>query len=394
VATACLVAGVSYLALVRSLRWRRYNAIHAKYGGKIRSLTTEEAQEIFQVALSWDMPLLLYYSLAFALFKTYAIPSISRILVATGELKSSDTVSKRYSDTEIMIGSWMICPVNGRTANKGVDPRAMLALARTNWIHSHYDISNEDFLFTLALFILEPITWAEKYGWRKLSPLEQQAQFVFWADIGRRMNIKDIPSSLEILKEWAVAYEMEKMVPHQTNKTIAEGTVQELLYPAPKFFKLKQLGKNLVAAAMDNHVRNAMMMPEPPWYLRTTVNSILYSVAFVQQHLMLPRLRSRTVVPLKFPDIKEGKPVRLHPNRHTSKPWYKCESKGLGYLFDRSLVLLGVYADVPGPQLKSEGYILHMQGPTQFEQDGHTEVIQKAEEMLKCPIPEVWKRST
>ena len=52
---------------------------------------------------------------------------------------------------------------------------------------------------------------------------------------------------------------MEKMVPHQTNKTIAEGTVQELLYPVPKFFELKQLGKKLVAAAMDNHVRNAMM---------------------------------------------------------------------------------------------------------------------------------------
>ena len=34
----------------------------------------------------------------------------------------------------------MICPVNGLTSNKVVDPRAMLALARTNWLHSHYNI--------------------------------------------------------------------------------------------------------------------------------------------------------------------------------------------------------------------------------------------------------------
>lgn len=73
VATTCLIAGVSYLALVRSLRWRRYNAIHAKYGNKIQSLTTEDAQAVMHVALRWDMPLLFYYSLAFALFKTYAI---------------------------------------------------------------------------------------------------------------------------------------------------------------------------------------------------------------------------------------------------------------------------------------------------------------------------------
>ncbi|KAF8742559.1 hypothetical protein AX14_003593 [Amanita brunnescens Koide BX004] len=393
VATTCLVAGVSYLAVVRSLRWKRYNAVHAKYGNKINSLTTADAQEVLDVALRWDMPLLFYYSLAFALFKTYAIPSISRILAATGELKSQETVAKRYSDTETMIATWMVCPVNGLTSDKGVDPRAMLALARTNWLHSRYNICNDDFLFTLGLFILEPITWAEKYGWRKLSPLEQQAQFVFWEDIGRRMNIKDIPDSLEAFKKWAKAYERKNMVPDVNNKIIADGTIQELLYPVPKFLGLKRLGKRLVAAATEDRVRIGMMLPEPPWYLRTFVNLLMYSIAFVQRHLMLPRLKPSAVVSREFPDIKEGEPVRLHPNRYVSRPWYKPESNGLGYVLDRLLVLLGIHADVPGPRLKSEGYIIHMQGPVQFEQDGHDEVIRKAEEMLKCPIPEAWKRS-
>ena len=37
------------------------------------TLTPEEAQRIILVSTSYDMPLLLNYSLAFALFKTYAI---------------------------------------------------------------------------------------------------------------------------------------------------------------------------------------------------------------------------------------------------------------------------------------------------------------------------------
>jgi hypothetical protein len=76
VATTCLVAGVSYLALVRSLRWRRYNIIHEKYGTKIQSLTTEEAQEVMAVAFCYDMPFLLYYSIAFALLRTFAVVCI------------------------------------------------------------------------------------------------------------------------------------------------------------------------------------------------------------------------------------------------------------------------------------------------------------------------------
>jgi hypothetical protein len=47
---------------------------------------------------------------------------------------------KRMSLTATISATWMVCPVNGLTANKITDPRAMLALARVNWLHSRYDI--------------------------------------------------------------------------------------------------------------------------------------------------------------------------------------------------------------------------------------------------------------
>jgi len=115
-----ILGGILFrLALVRAFRWRRYNAVHRKYGPKWNNgkgaITPEEAQEIMAVSTRYDMPMLLNYALAFALFKTYGIvrfsffdsyseanlafqPSISNLLASTKELKSKETVSKRYAD--------------------------------------------------------------------------------------------------------------------------------------------------------------------------------------------------------------------------------------------------------------------------------------------------------
>ena len=70
-----IIGVLGYLALARLFRWRRYNAIHWEYMKKYQdgTLTPEEAQRIILVSSSCDMPLLLNYSLAFALFKTYAV---------------------------------------------------------------------------------------------------------------------------------------------------------------------------------------------------------------------------------------------------------------------------------------------------------------------------------
>jgi len=88
-------------------------------------------------------------------------------------------------------------------ANAAEDPRAFVGIARINWLHSHYKITNAEYLYTLSLFMLDPIRWTDKYGWRKLSPLERRARFVFFKRIGQLMSIDDIPDTLEELEVWA-----------------------------------------------------------------------------------------------------------------------------------------------------------------------------------------------
>ena len=71
-----------WLVTVRAFRWNRYNAIHRQFQAKHEELTPEEAQKIIQVSTLYDMPLLLNYALAFALFKTYGIVSWSNSATA------------------------------------------------------------------------------------------------------------------------------------------------------------------------------------------------------------------------------------------------------------------------------------------------------------------------
>jgi hypothetical protein len=64
----------AYISYVRLLRWRRYTAVHVKYAGRaLDSITPQEAQEIMQLSMMWDLPWITLYSLSFAMFKAYGI---------------------------------------------------------------------------------------------------------------------------------------------------------------------------------------------------------------------------------------------------------------------------------------------------------------------------------
>lgn len=392
-----------WLLVVRALRWRRYNAIHRQFQAKYETMTPEEAQKIIQVSTLYDMPLLLNYSLAFALFKTYGIPSISSLLVTTKELSSKETVSKRYADTEILISTFVGCPISGFldpsfAANKGQhaqpadDPRAMIALARVNWLHSQYNISNDNFLYTLALFVQEPKTWAERYGWRPLSPLEQRAFYVYWVEIGKRMGIQNIPKSKEELIAWSKKYEKGYMVPNPINAEVASYTLDELLFAVPEAFGLKSFALRVSICLLDDIVRLSMLQPEQPWYLHAFVRFQLSSIAFIQRWWLLPRLSPRSIADVRLPKVSaDASCPRSHPNKWLARPWYKPEATGLGYYRDQFLVFLGWHSEMPGAHLKSSGYLLEELGPLKFENVGHEEVMQKAAELQGCPVPGPWR---
>jgi hypothetical protein len=140
-----------------------------------------------------------------------------------------------------------------------------------NYIHSRYQktgkISNDDLLYTLSVFITEPINWVAKYEWRRMTDMEKCALGTFWKSIGDSMGISyerlahkqwvDGLQFYEDIRDWAEAYEVEFMVPAVSNKRIADELVPLLLFYVPA--KLTGPAANLIGVMMGDRLRTSMM---------------------------------------------------------------------------------------------------------------------------------------
>src|SRR5579864_7042386 len=129
-----------------------------------------------------DFPWDVEQSLSIAFFKTYAVPSISALLDETGEFR--DHPQKRYDDTKLILAEILDSGLDsdrGREANR-----------RMNRMHARYSISNDDYLYVLSTIVLEPIRWNRRWGWRRYTEGELQAQLEYGRSLAGRMHILDV----------------------------------------------------------------------------------------------------------------------------------------------------------------------------------------------------------
>jgi hypothetical protein len=82
----------------------------------------------------------------------------------SSQLLDIKTGGRRYADTGVLLSDLTTYPFDSE--------RHARALARMNYLHSHYKISNDDFLYTLSVFVTSPQRWIEKWEWRPLTELE------------------------------------------------------------------------------------------------------------------------------------------------------------------------------------------------------------------------------
>jgi hypothetical protein len=69
---------------------------------RIRQLDPDvDFAEIYRIMVAYEFPWDMTQSLGLALYRTYAVPSIGRLLAATGEF--SDRTHKRYADTGLIL---------------------------------------------------------------------------------------------------------------------------------------------------------------------------------------------------------------------------------------------------------------------------------------------------
>ncbi len=177
-------------------------------------------------------------ALELAFFKTFAVPSIAELLDSTGEFTRRG--QKRYDDTDLLISAF---------SEDGWDgPLGARALRRMNRIHGRFAIANEDYLYVLSAMVLEPLRWNERFGWRPMVEAERQAQYYFWREVGRRMNIKDIPPTLAELDAFNREAEQTRFAPTEAGPARRAGAARRLP-------RLVPLGAEAARSARDRRPR-------------------------------------------------------------------------------------------------------------------------------------------
>jgi mpaB/rubber oxygenase-like protein len=248
-------------------------------------------QSIMHLSFGYEFPWDSTRALEIALYRTYCVPSISRLLHRSGEFYRH--TQRRYDDTAILIAE--MCEW-GYEEGRGRE-----ALERMNWAHGHFKIANEDFLYVLSTFIYEPIRWIDRYCWRPTCLQEKLGYYWFWREVGGRMGIRDIPPSYEAFEAWAGNYERAQFRYTEENRGIGTATRELFASWYPSFSR--PLVRQAIHALLDDAMLAAFGFPRPLPLSRQAVGAVL-------------ELRGRLVrwlPPRRAPNFFTDRPNRTHP---------------------------------------------------------------------------------
>jgi len=213
-------------------------------------------------------------ALELALLKTFCLPSISGLLSQTGEFEQRPR--KRYDDTGLMVAELV------RLGPDSAGGRAVIQ--RMNRIHAHYAISEADNLYVLSGFVVEPIQWLERYGWRPLRAEEQQALFRFWMHVGGLMGIQNRPERLKELLTLNARVEQELFRSAASNLRIADATLAMLLTDCPA--PLRPALAAVLQGVLEPPVLASLGWSAPPaWLARLVRGGLRLRSALLNQWL-------------------------------------------------------------------------------------------------------------
>jgi hypothetical protein len=185
----------------------------ADYVEIVRNLATHE--------FPWDT----IQALSFALFRTYAVPGIGRLLDQTGAFAGD--VQKRYDDTALLLEPPGVL---------GFDhPDSRTAIRRINQMHRSHDIPNDQMRYVLSTFVVVPKRWNDAYGKRRLTRNEIDATVNYYRTLGKHLAITDIPETYEQFEELMDSYEAEHFAFDPGGRRVADVTLALVttFYPRP-----------------------------------------------------------------------------------------------------------------------------------------------------------------
>lgn len=217
-----------------------------------------DAVEIYRLSTAYEFPWDFVRALELALYRTYAVPGIGRLLAETGELTSR--TQKRYDDTVLLLDAVV---EHGFASRQG-----RTAIRRINRMHRSYDIGNDDMRYVLCTFVVTPKRWIDAYGWRRMSRHEIVASTVYYRTLGRHLGIRDLPESYAEFEACLDAYEEARFAWDEGARRVSDATLDVMAswYPRP----LAPLLRTATLALLDEPLLRAFRY-EPPGPVTTAV---------------------------------------------------------------------------------------------------------------------------
>jgi ER-bound oxygenase mpaB/B'/Rubber oxygenase, catalytic domain len=251
-----------------------------------------DATEIYRILAFHEFPWDYEQSLGLALFRTFAVPSIGSLLARTGEFTAR--TQKRYDDTAILLQEML------RHGPQGGDGR--VALRRMNRMHGAYPISDEDYRYVLATFVVTPARWIQRFGWRTLTDHELAATTHYFHRMGRLMGIPAIPRSYAEFEALLDGEERRRFAPDPGGRAVADATLDLMAswYPRPA----RRLVRSASIALLDDHLIAALEYPTPSPALR---RAVIVALRFRARVVRLLPARRRPRLP------SESRRVRGYP---------------------------------------------------------------------------------
>lgn len=240
-------------------------------------------EAIGRQAAAYDFPWDTRRAYELALLKTFAVPTSSRLLAATGEF--TERTAKRHDDTVAIVAALGL---------HGLDsPEGRQALRIMNKAHTAYAIDAAEYRYTLARFVLEPIAWNRRFGWRPLTDDEQQAGFHFWMEVGRRMAVPGLPETLPALERESQAFERAHVHYDPANRRLLDAVLASQTRGWGTAGQ--KTARTIVAALLNDQYREAFALTRPPQWVRATLHKTLnWKAAAVRR---LPRRKRPAPMP-------------------------------------------------------------------------------------------------
>jgi hypothetical protein len=230
--------------------------VHRRHHWARRSEQLDPVRDHREVSLgvsAYDFPWDTLQALSFALFRTYAVPSIGSLLFRTGEF--TERTQKRYDDTGILLEE---------VQRHGLDStRGRAAVRRINRMHAAHDISDDDMRYVLSTFVVVPKRWLDDHGWRSMTPHEVVATTEYYRRLGQVMNIRDLPEDFDGFERLMDAYEREHFAFDAGGRAVADATLDLMATQWPNSWLPRRLVRRLAWSLMDEPLLRAFHYPVP-----------------------------------------------------------------------------------------------------------------------------------